>query len=126
MMDTISKVKNDGMEIQTLTWKDIIFLVDELAKHIKEQKWYLSGVYGDPRGGTIVAGILAHKLNLPLVFSLDMYTLIVDDIEDDKYFMWELRTRYGYDLWGDTDQTMGHISTFAVGIKDRKISITVA
>lgn len=50
----------------------------------------------------------------------------VDDIEDDKYFMWELRVGYKYDLWCDTDQTMGHISTFAVGIKDRKISITVA
>lgn len=40
-----------------------------------------------------------------------------DDIEDDKYFMWELRTKLGIELWCDTDQSINHLTTAALGVK---------
>jgi len=40
-----------------------------------------------------------------------------DQIDDDRYFMWEARTKYGFDLWCDTDQSITHLTTVAIGCR---------
>lgn len=40
-----------------------------------------------------------------------------DQIDDDRYFMWEARQKYGFELWCDTDQVITHITTVAIGCR---------
>jgi hypothetical protein len=51
-----------------------------------------------------------------------------DQIDDDSYFMWEARTKYGFDLWCDTDQSIIHLNTAEVDCvrdQDGKYEITI-
>ena len=40
-----------------------------------------------------------------------------DQIDDDRYFMWEARSKYGFELWCDTDQVITHITTVSIGCR---------
>jgi hypoxanthine phosphoribosyltransferase len=70
-----------------LTWDDMDELVSKLANQIKssELPQYITGL---PRGGLIPAVMLSHKLNIPFISSIDVYSfpklhvLVVDDIAD--------------------------------------------
>jgi hypoxanthine phosphoribosyltransferase len=53
-----------------------------LAKLLKGFKTRYTGIYTIPRGGYVPAGILAYKVNLPIVNKVTKGTLIVDDIID--------------------------------------------
>ena len=50
-----------------------------------------------------------------------------DQIDDDSYFMWEAREKYGFDLWCDTDQSIAHLNTATVDVirkPDGKYQVT--
>ena len=69
-----------------LTWDDIVDVVDYiysyssiLAAH-KQQT--ISGVYGLPRGGLVLAVLVSHKLEVPLLSAPADNCIIIDDICD--------------------------------------------
>ena len=69
---------------------------------------------GLPKAGCLIREEVWSKLTDPW-FRIGL--LHPDDIEDDKYFMWEVREKLGYDLWCDTDLVLYHLNTVSVGCK---------
>ena len=68
-----------------VTWNVIDEAVTDIAFHLKQTNKDFKGVYGIPRGGLILAVMLSHKLDLPLIMSkeeLDENSIIIDDIAD--------------------------------------------
>ena len=68
-----------------VTWNVIDEAVTDIAFHLKQTNKDFKGVYGIPRGGLILAVMLSHKLDLPLIMSkdeLDESSIIIDDIAD--------------------------------------------
>ena len=68
-----------------VTWHLIDEAVTDIAFHLKQTNKDFKGVYGIPRGGLILAVMLSHKLDLPLIMSkeeLDENSIIIDDIAD--------------------------------------------
>ena len=68
-----------------VSWNVIDEAVTDIAFHLKQTNKDFKGVYGIPRGGLILAVMLSHKLDLPLIMSkdeLDENSIIVDDIAD--------------------------------------------
>ena len=67
------------------TWNTFIEDTDFLANNLASLKFNFKNIYGIPRGGLILATILSHKLELPLILSsskISAETLVVDDISD--------------------------------------------
>jgi len=73
------------------TWEDLNDDLDKIIFHIKKQDWNIKQICGVPRGGLILAVMLSHKMNIPVVVhsirTMDYIpnkdtTLIVDDISD--------------------------------------------
>ena len=58
--------------------------VEEYIKKVSEKycDMEISGVYGIPRGGLILAVLISHKLNIPLLLAPTDNCIIVDDICD--------------------------------------------
>lgn len=77
---------NPGRKIRKLTWRDIEKLLDNLILAIgyDEKRKDYNSIYGIPRNGVIIAGLLAHKMNLPIAneYTFNKDTLVVDDISD--------------------------------------------
>ena len=69
-----------------VNWELIEEAVTEIAFHLKDTGKDFKGVYGIPRGGTILAVLLSHKLDLPFIenpFDCEYDDfVIVDDIAD--------------------------------------------
>jgi len=68
-----------------VTWNVIDEAVTDIAFNIKNTNKDFKGVYGIPRGGLILAVMLSHKLDIPLIMSvdeLDENSIIIDDIAD--------------------------------------------
>tara|TARA_R100000329_G_scaffold150549_1_gene143770 strand:+ start:639 stop:1028 length:390 start_codon:yes stop_codon:yes gene_type:complete len=68
-----------------VTWDLIDEAVTDIAFNVKNTNKEFKGVYGIPRGGLILAVMLSHKLDLPLIMSvdeLDENSIIIDDIAD--------------------------------------------
>lgn len=68
-----------------VSWNVIDEAVTDIAFNIKNTNKDFKGVYGIPRGGLILAVMLSHKLDLPLIMSkdeLDENSIIIDDIAD--------------------------------------------
>lgn len=68
------------------TWTELENAVNYITNQIKERCYQIDAIYGIPRGGLIVAVLLSHKLDKPLILDLliaqDKRILIVDDISD--------------------------------------------
>ena len=84
-MDKVSKVQNPNRPKVYVSWKEINQLVDKLVDKIKKSNYKFTSIYGIPRGGMIIAVLLSHKLNKPVVEGkgINPGTLIVDDITDE-------------------------------------------
>lgn len=65
-----------------LSWDDITDSVDKLCKQIENSNLEIKSVTGLKRGGLIPAVLISHKLGLPYVESINIHTLVVDDICD--------------------------------------------
>lgn len=66
--------------IWTLTWGNFDSAVEELTYKLSQTK--ADGIYGEPRGGLILAIALSHSLNLPLISTPRAGLIWVDDIVD--------------------------------------------
>ncbi|WP_300924680.1 phosphoribosyltransferase [uncultured Clostridium sp.] len=65
-----------------VTWSDVENYIDKLARYTHENLDNITGVYGIPRGGLVLAVLLSHKLNLPLLMAPTENCIIIDDIAD--------------------------------------------
>jgi uncharacterized protein len=67
------------------SWQELEEDCKKLARKIRPIKFNFSNIYGVPRGGLVIAVILSHLLDLPVILNKDQITkntLIVDDISD--------------------------------------------
>ena len=82
-----------------VTWNVIDEAVTDIAFNIKNTNKDFKGVYGIPRGGLILAVMLSHKLDLPLIMSkdeLDENSIIIDDIADTGRTLWDFLEYQSY------------------------------
>lgn len=63
-----------------VTWNAVETFVNDVVKEYKEKD--ISGVYGLPRGGLVMAVMLSHRLKVPMLTSPAQNCIIVDDICD--------------------------------------------
>jgi len=65
------------------TWQEFDRDAWKIAKWAEDRNF--RAIYGIPRGGIVLAVLLSHRLNLPLLISVEEIspqTLVVDDISD--------------------------------------------
>ena len=74
----------------------------------------LISVQGLPKSGCLMRERVWKTMPPPW---FKMGRIEPDQIDDDRYFMWEARHKYGFELWCDTDQSITHITTVAIGCK---------
>lgn len=101
-----------------LTWKDVNEFVDTVYSHIKYSGSTVSGVYGIPRGGLVLAVMLSHKLNVPLLAAPADNCIIVDDICDSG----ETISHYISNSSNSVSSKNYHIITLCVRKNSRYIS----
>jgi len=68
-----------------MSWVEFEVAVHDIADQIIKSKTLISNIYGQPRGGLILAVRLSHLLNKPLInksYFADENTLWVDDVID--------------------------------------------
>lgn len=68
------------MEKEFVTWSQVEDFIDELKKHFCNVKF--SGVYGVPKGGMVIASMIAYNFNIPLLMAPYAGCLVVDDTAD--------------------------------------------
>lgn len=84
-MDTVSKVRKKNQSTYIVSWQEFDVLVDKLLDKIKTIKFLYRNIYPIPRGGMVLAVVLSHRLNIPILKSrheITKDTLVVDDIKD--------------------------------------------
>lgn len=62
-----------------VAWEEVEQFVDQVADMYLGK---VNGVYGLPRGGLVLATMLSHRLNVPLLLGAFPGCLVVDDICD--------------------------------------------
>ena len=73
---------------QFISWNVIDECVTDIAEHLVRTDIEFTGIYGIPRGGTVLGVMLSHKLDIPYITSLEdiIFTdenfIIIDDIVD--------------------------------------------
>ena len=69
-----------------VTWESIDLYVDKIESKIKSKNHKFKALWGIPRGGLVLATMLSHRLDIPLISGNDIPRdrplLIVDDIAD--------------------------------------------
>jgi len=70
-----------------VSWESYHKLVEELAREIKQSGKQYRYIYGVPRGGLILAIIISHLLDIPLIVGMasvadQKETLVVEDLVD--------------------------------------------
>ena len=65
---------------QWIKWEQVEEYINEVFDYYKDKN--ITGVYGLPRGGLVLAVMLSHKLNIPLLMAPINNCIIVDDICD--------------------------------------------
>lgn len=61
-------------------WDDVNTYIEVLANKLRSMS--LSGVYGIPRGGCVLAVMLSYKLGIPLLMAPLKNCVVIDDIAD--------------------------------------------
>ena len=66
--------------INRVSWEEVGAFLNGVAERVDPHDF--KGVYGIPRGGSVLGAWLAHKLYLPLLSEIAPNCIIVDDICD--------------------------------------------
>lgn len=90
-------------------FRSIPYTVEEL-----QDRRGLMQVQGLPKAGLLARNIVWETMRDPW-FTVGRLT--PDQIDDDRVFMAAARDMYGFELWVDLDQTLGHLTTCVVGVK---------
>ena len=78
-------MKNKKLAKAKITWDEVESDLSLLERKIEPMLPIIKNIYGVPRGGLLLAVMLSHRLNIPIVQERDRIgrnTLIVDDICD--------------------------------------------
>lgn len=67
-------------EQKLVTWEEVTDFIVAASNHFSNE--HVSGVYGLPRGGLVLAVMLSHAMKVPLLMAPAEGCLIVDDICD--------------------------------------------
>lgn len=78
----------DNDYIKRVSWDDVGAYLNAVAERVDPHDF--SGVYGIPRGGSVLSAWLSHKLYLPLLSSVVPNCIIIDDICDSGNTLKEL------------------------------------
>ena len=69
-----------------VSWELIDDCVTDIAFHLKDTGKDFKGVFGVPRGGSLLAVMLSHKLDIPYITDFwrvgDGDIVVIDDIAD--------------------------------------------
>ena len=65
-----------------VSWELIDDCVTDIAFHLEDTGKDFKGVFGVPRGGSLLAVMLSHKLDIPYINTINKNTLVIDDICD--------------------------------------------
>ena len=65
---------------QIVTWQEVENFVKDIIERYKYDN--ITGVYGIPRGGVILAVLLSYKMDIPLLMAPTKGCIIIDDISD--------------------------------------------
>ena len=69
-----------------VSWELIDDCVTDIAFHLKDTGKDFKGIYGIPRGGSLLAVMLSHKLDIPYITEFwrvgDGDIVVIDDIAD--------------------------------------------
>ena len=63
-----------------VSWEEVEEFIAKVIEHFKDSN--ISGVYGIPRGGIVLASILSYKMNVPMLLAPYKNCIIIDDIAD--------------------------------------------
>lgn len=72
-------------KIEKATWDDVESFIKRVSNFYRLRingKNILTGVYGIPRGGLVLAVMISHRLDIPLLMAPCEGCLVVDDISD--------------------------------------------
>jgi hypoxanthine phosphoribosyltransferase len=67
-------------EQQFVTWRDVDAFIDNVITFYPGKG--ITGVYGIPRGGIILASILSYRMEVPMLMAPHKGCIIIDDIAD--------------------------------------------
>ena len=98
-------------------WQDVDKYIEQLSQKFKFKTYDLTGVYGLPRGGLVLAVMLSHRLNLPLLQAPFGKCIIIDDVADSG----ESLIHYANNTSNSEDGRQYYISTM---YKKPKSSVT--
>lgn len=65
-----------------VSWADVSSFLDHVEDYFELLGERPTGVYGIPRGGLVLAVMISHRLNIPLLLAPCSHALVVDDICD--------------------------------------------
>lgn len=82
----------DADYIKRVSWEDVGAYLNAIVERVDPHDF--NGVYGIPRGGSVLAAWLSHKLYLPLLSELSTNCIIVDDISDSGTTLGEYLDKY--------------------------------
>lgn len=68
--------------VKHVDWEQVETFLDEISVISDLYNLNFTGVYGLPRGGLVLAVMISHRLNIPLLLAPCKNCLIVDDIAD--------------------------------------------
>lgn len=70
-------------EVKYVTWKEVKTYIEELLEELKKIDLdNCPGIFTFPRGGLVLATILSHQINKPLLMNPQEGCIIIDDILD--------------------------------------------
>lgn len=91
-METVAAAAQDSRH-QVINWITVEQLVEAMIERHDGQLKDLRGVYGIPRGGSVVALSVSHRTGLPILDQPRPYSFIVDDLVDTGRTMQRYATR---------------------------------
>lgn len=77
---------------ELLSWDDFERMVAVLIDRLSEYR--LTGVYGVPRGGLVLATVISHRMGIPLLGAPVKGCVVVDDISDTGRTLLPYEGRY--------------------------------
>jgi len=91
--NTYKKMNQKDRKVE---WEELIKLLKKVVVKIDTQKY--KAIYGIPRGGIVIAVVLSHMINKPIILKLEKKIereiLIVDDIVDSGETLKTAKTLY--------------------------------
>lgn len=79
------------MEKIYIDWNDVEQYLKAVQKDIEERGLKVSGVYGLPRGGLILAALLSYQMDIPLLTHAAKDCIVIDDIADTGRSLYHFR-----------------------------------